>query len=162
MPDADSITAPSPPEASPGRVWRVLRRLLLIVGGLIGLVGAVVLLVLLLLQTDWGSATAGRLILQAADPFPAARLSVGSFEGNWVRRLELRDVDVVRDDSVRMVHVDRSPQDLIEKLEAVRLLCREVGCAMRYLTHDGLAAARLGIHAVAARDPPATAATRRG
>src|SRR5690606_10507192 len=38
----------------------------------------------------------------------------------------------------RMNHVDRSAQDLIEKLEAVRLLCREVGCAMRYLTHDGL------------------------
>ncbi|HET7409246.1 MAG TPA: 4-hydroxyphenylacetate 3-hydroxylase N-terminal domain-containing protein [Paracoccaceae bacterium] len=38
----------------------------------------------------------------------------------------------------RMNHIDRSPQDLIEKLEAVRLLCREVGCAMRYLTHDGL------------------------
>jgi 4-hydroxybutyryl-CoA dehydratase / vinylacetyl-CoA-Delta-isomerase len=46
----------------------------------------------------------------------------------------------------RMTHIDRSPQDLIEKLEAVRLLCREVGCAMRYLTHDGLAAAAQATH----------------
>ena len=40
----------------------------------------------------------------------------------------------------RMTHVDRSPQDLIEKLEATRLVCREVGCAQRYLAHDGFAA----------------------
>ena len=38
----------------------------------------------------------------------------------------------------RMVHIDRTTQDLIEKLEATRLLCREVGCAMRYLSHDVL------------------------
>ncbi len=40
----------------------------------------------------------------------------------------------------RMLHVDRSAQDLIEKLEAVRLTCREVGCAQRYLAHDSLSA----------------------
>ncbi|MGI9425981.1 MAG: 4-hydroxyphenylacetate 3-hydroxylase family protein [Hyphomicrobiaceae bacterium] len=40
----------------------------------------------------------------------------------------------------RMTHVDRSPQDLIEKLEATRLVCREVGCAQRYLVHDGFSA----------------------
>ena len=36
----------------------------------------------------------------------------------------------------RMLHLNRSTQDLLYKLEAVRLLCREVGCAQRYLTHD--------------------------
>ena len=36
----------------------------------------------------------------------------------------------------RMVHIDRTPQDLIEKLEASRLVCREVGCAQRYLVGD--------------------------
>ncbi|MGI9384552.1 MAG: 4-hydroxyphenylacetate 3-hydroxylase family protein [Methyloligellaceae bacterium] len=40
----------------------------------------------------------------------------------------------------RMVHIDRTPQDLIEKLEASRLVCREVGCAQRYLVGDGLCA----------------------
>lgn len=45
-----------------------------------------------------------------------------------------------------MLHVDRTPQDLIEKLEAVRLLCREVGCAQRYLTHDGFGGAMQATH----------------
>ena len=38
----------------------------------------------------------------------------------------------------RMLHICRTPQDLINKLEAVRLMCREVGCAQRYLTPDAL------------------------
>jgi len=47
----------------------------------------------------------------------------------------------------RMVHVDGSPGDLLNKLEAVRLVCQEAGCAQRYLTHD----ARSAIGQVAAR-----------
>lgn len=42
----------------------------------------------------------------------------------------------------RMVHVDETSDDLLKKLEAVRLVCRVSGCAQRYLTHDALA----GIH----------------
>ncbi|MCP1849541.1 MULTISPECIES: 4-hydroxyphenylacetate 3-hydroxylase family protein [unclassified Bradyrhizobium] len=38
----------------------------------------------------------------------------------------------------RMLHIDRSSQDLLDKLEAVRLVCRTSGCAQRYLTHDAL------------------------
>ncbi len=38
----------------------------------------------------------------------------------------------------RMIHVDTSTQDLMMKLEAVRLVCRESGCAQRYLGHDAL------------------------
>jgi 4-hydroxybutyryl-CoA dehydratase/vinylacetyl-CoA-Delta-isomerase len=38
----------------------------------------------------------------------------------------------------RLVHINRTPQDLMYKLEAVRLLCQEVGCAQRYLTQDAL------------------------
>ena len=38
----------------------------------------------------------------------------------------------------RMLHVNRHTEDLLSKLEAVRLLCRESGCAQRYLTHDAL------------------------
>jgi 4-hydroxybutyryl-CoA dehydratase/vinylacetyl-CoA-Delta-isomerase len=40
----------------------------------------------------------------------------------------------------RMLQVDESAGDLLNKLEAVRLLCQETGCAQRYLAHDGLAA----------------------
>ncbi|MGE0768201.1 MAG: 4-hydroxyphenylacetate 3-hydroxylase family protein [Hyphomicrobiaceae bacterium] len=38
----------------------------------------------------------------------------------------------------RMLHINESSQDLLTKLEAVRLVCRESGCAQRYLTHDAL------------------------
>ena len=37
-----------------------------------------------------------------------------------------------------MLHIDESAGDLLNKLEAVRLLCQETGCAQRYLAHDGL------------------------
>lgn len=38
----------------------------------------------------------------------------------------------------RLSHIDTSAGDLLNKLEAVRLLCQETGCAQRYLTHDAL------------------------
>ncbi|MBL8339838.1 MAG: 4-hydroxyphenylacetate 3-hydroxylase [Rubrivivax sp.] len=38
----------------------------------------------------------------------------------------------------RMLHVDESAGDLLNKLEMVRLLCQETGCAQRYLAHDAL------------------------
>ncbi|HZW75579.1 MAG TPA: 4-hydroxyphenylacetate 3-hydroxylase N-terminal domain-containing protein, partial [Caldimonas sp.] len=40
----------------------------------------------------------------------------------------------------RMVHVDRSSGDLLNKLEAVRVLCQETGCGQRYLAHDAFGA----------------------
>jgi 4-hydroxybutyryl-CoA dehydratase / vinylacetyl-CoA-Delta-isomerase len=38
----------------------------------------------------------------------------------------------------RMLHINETSTDLLYKLEAVRLVCRESGCAVRYLTHDAL------------------------
>jgi 4-hydroxybutyryl-CoA dehydratase/vinylacetyl-CoA-Delta-isomerase len=38
----------------------------------------------------------------------------------------------------RLSHIDMSSGDLLNKLEAVRLVCQETGCAQRYLTHDAL------------------------
>lgn len=38
----------------------------------------------------------------------------------------------------RMVHVNETSADLLAKLEAVRLVCKTSGCALRYLSHDGL------------------------
>ena len=40
----------------------------------------------------------------------------------------------------RMLHVDRSSGDLLNKLEAVRVLCQETGCGQRYLAHDAFSA----------------------
>lgn len=36
----------------------------------------------------------------------------------------------------RMLHLDEIGDDLLAKLEAIRLVCRISGCAQRYLTHD--------------------------
>jgi 4-hydroxybutyryl-CoA dehydratase/vinylacetyl-CoA-Delta-isomerase len=38
----------------------------------------------------------------------------------------------------RMTHINQSGEHLLAKLEAVRLVCRESGCAQRYLTHDAV------------------------
>jgi 4-hydroxybutyryl-CoA dehydratase/vinylacetyl-CoA-Delta-isomerase len=40
----------------------------------------------------------------------------------------------------RMLAIPRSADDLLNKLEAVRLLCHETGCAQRYLAADAFAA----------------------
>ena len=55
----------------------------------------------------------------------------------------------------RMLHINESAGDLLNKLEAVRLLCQETGCAQRYLAHDALNA----IHQVSARIDDATGST---
>jgi 4-hydroxybutyryl-CoA dehydratase/vinylacetyl-CoA-Delta-isomerase len=38
----------------------------------------------------------------------------------------------------RMMHISETSTDLLYKLEAVRLMCKFVGCAQRYLAHDAL------------------------
>lgn len=38
----------------------------------------------------------------------------------------------------RMLHIDGTSADLLQKLEAVRLVCKVSGCAQRYLSHDAL------------------------
>ena len=40
-------------------------------------------------------------------------------------------------DVSRLLHINQTTDDLMMKLELVRVLCQETGCAMRYLTHDG-------------------------
>src|SRR5438067_5086829 len=60
----------------------------------------------------------------------------------------------------RLAHLNEHNHDLLQKLEAVRLVCRESGCAQRYLTHDGLNALAAAT-AVADAEHPGTAASRR-
>lgn len=38
----------------------------------------------------------------------------------------------------RLSHINTSAGDLLNKLEATRLVCQETGCAQRYLVHDAL------------------------
>jgi len=55
----------------------------------------------------------------------------------------------------RMLDLNHSAGDLLNKLEAVRVMCQETGCAQRYLAHDGLNA----IAQVAARIDDAQGST---
>ena len=43
----------------------------------------------------------------------------------------------------RMLAIPMTSQDLLNKLEAVRLVCQETGCAQRYLAGDGMSALRM-------------------
>ncbi len=46
----------------------------------------------------------------------------------------------------RFLHINRSSEDLLAKLEAVRLVCQRVGCAQRYLSQDALNAIHQATH----------------
>ena len=48
----------------------------------------------------------------------------------------------------RMLAVPRSSADLLNKLEAVRLVCQETGCAQRYLAGDAMGAILHGTHVI--------------
>ncbi len=56
----------------------------------------------------------------------------------------------------RLTHINTSSGDLLNKLEAVRLICQETGCAQRYLTQDAMNA----IGQVTARIDDANGAAR--
>ncbi len=48
----------------------------------------------------------------------------------------------------RLMHVARTSGDLLNKLEAVRLVCQETGCAQRYLGGDAFSALHQSTHRV--------------
>jgi 4-hydroxybutyryl-CoA dehydratase/vinylacetyl-CoA-Delta-isomerase len=48
----------------------------------------------------------------------------------------------------RMLHINQATSDLLNKLEAVRILCQETGCAQRYLVHDGFNALFQATHRI--------------
>ncbi|MFT3665161.1 4-hydroxyphenylacetate 3-hydroxylase family protein [Piscinibacter sp.] len=86
----------------------------------------------------------GREVASVADE-PALRPGVNAlaFTYDFALRAELAPVALATQSRRkrvvnRMLHVNESAGDLLNKLEAVRLLCQETGCAQRYLAHDAL------------------------
>lgn len=86
----------------------------------------------------------GREVSSVADE-PALRPGVNalSFTYDYALRPELEPIALATQHSrnrvvSRMLHVNESSGDLLNKLEAVRVLCQETGCAQRYLAHDAL------------------------
>ena len=86
----------------------------------------------------------GRLVDSVADD-PALRPGVNAlaFTYDTALREDLKPIALATQSFrkkvvSRMLHVDESAGDLLNKLEAVRVLCQETGCAQRYLAHDAL------------------------
>jgi|SRR6185312_2043881 len=86
----------------------------------------------------------GREVPSVVDE-PALRPGVNAlaFTYDYALRPELEPIALATQASrkrvvSRMLHVDESSGDLLNKLEAVRVLCQETGCAQRYLAHDAL------------------------
>jgi 4-hydroxybutyryl-CoA dehydratase/vinylacetyl-CoA-Delta-isomerase len=86
----------------------------------------------------------GREVASVADE-PAFRPGVNAlaFTYDYALRPELAPIALATQHSrnrvvSRMLHINESAGDLLNKLEAVRVLCQETGCAQRYLAHDAL------------------------
>ncbi|HDS1771238.1 4-hydroxyphenylacetate 3-hydroxylase [Pseudomonas putida] len=86
----------------------------------------------------------GHEVSSVADE-PAFRpgLNALAFTYDYALRPELEPIALATQHSrnrvvSRMLHVNESSGDLLNKLEAVRVLCQETGCAQRYLAHDAL------------------------
>ena len=79
----------------------------------------------------------------ADEPLLAPGINALAFSYDYAQRAELAPIALAtqanRNRVVnRMLHVNDSAGDLLNKLEAVRVLCQETGCAQRYLAHDAL------------------------
>jgi 4-hydroxybutyryl-CoA dehydratase / vinylacetyl-CoA-Delta-isomerase len=94
----------------------------------------------------------GRAIDSVADdPVFAPGVRAIGVTYDFALRNELRPLMVARQHTSgnqinRLLHINRNTSDLLAKLEMVRLLCQETGCAMRYLTQDGLNAVYQSTH----------------
>lgn len=86
----------------------------------------------------------GRAVDSVADePLLAPGVNAVGITYDFAHKAEHRLVMTARQGSSgktvnRMLHIDETSADLLNKLEAVRLVCRMSGCAQRYLTHDAL------------------------
>ena len=103
----------------------------------------------------------GREVGSVADE-PSLRPGVNAlaFTYDYALRPELEPIALATQHSrnrvvARMLHVNESAGDLLNKLEAVRVLCQETGCAQRYLAHDALN----GIHQAVAHIDDARGST---
>ena len=94
----------------------------------------------------------GQAVESVADaPSLAPGIAAVGVTYDFALRPELRPLMIATEQSTgravnRMLHINRNDRDLLSKLEAIRLLCQESGCAQRYLTQDGLNAIHQGTY----------------
>ena len=86
----------------------------------------------------------GRLVESVVDePMLAPGVNALGVTYDMARDAKLAPIMLAKDSASgktinRMLHVNEAAGDLLNKLEAVRVLCQETGCAQRYLAHDSL------------------------
>lgn len=86
----------------------------------------------------------GRKVTSVADePALAPGIAAVGVTYDFALREEHRPIMTARQGTSgktvnRMLHINETSSDLLYKLEAVRLVCQESGCAQRYVTHDML------------------------
>jgi len=89
----------------------------------------------------------------ADEPSLAPGIAAMGVTYDYALRNEYRPLLVARQhtsgkDVNRMMHINVTSSDLLAKLEAVRLLCQETGCAQRYLTMDAFNALYQATHRI--------------
>ncbi|HSO42772.1 MAG TPA: 4-hydroxyphenylacetate 3-hydroxylase N-terminal domain-containing protein [Rhodospirillales bacterium] len=86
----------------------------------------------------------GRAVTSVADePLLAPGINAVGVTYDFAHQPEHRPLMTARQQTSgktvnRMLHINETAQDLLSKLEAVRLVCQVAGCAQRYLSHDAL------------------------
>jgi len=96
----------------------------------------------------------GRRVESVADePLLRPGINAIGVTYDYALREECRSVSVATQhttgaDVNRFLHINRTTTDLLTKLEYVRLVCQETGCAMRYLTQDGFNAVFQATHRI--------------
>ena len=86
----------------------------------------------------------GQAVESVADePLLAPGIRAVGVTYDFALKPELKNVMVAVEQSTgkpvnRMLHINRDSGDVLNKLEAVRLVCQESGCAQRYLTQDAM------------------------
>ncbi|GAC1623095.1 MAG: 4-hydroxyphenylacetate 3-hydroxylase family protein [Nevskia sp.] len=86
----------------------------------------------------------GRKIESVADePLLAPGVNAIALTYDLAHRESAKDVALARQHTSgrtvsRFLHINQTADDLLRKLELVRLACQETGCAQRYLSHDAL------------------------
>jgi 4-hydroxybutyryl-CoA dehydratase/vinylacetyl-CoA-Delta-isomerase len=84
----------------------------------------------------------GRAVESVADePLLAPGIAAIAVTYDFAQRDEYRHIMTARHGASgaivnRFTHINETNADLLHKLEAIRLVCRESGCAQRYLTQD--------------------------
>ncbi len=89
---------------------RILRRVAVVLAAGIGLIVILLLLLVLALQTNWGGTHFADFLLTLGNPFSESQTEYDELRGNFITRLEMRDLRLYRLDTVYVDTIDADQQ----------------------------------------------------